>query len=107
MPKQRRIQTLHAKQRFVERFGRSFDYDDMLRLEAVCHNGDFFCFFEEQGESRVKVMIEFDGHYYPVIYDKNTDSVVTVLSFSMLNASESSLFIATLLKHGKTQYAIS
>lgn len=107
MPKQRRIQTFHAKQRLSERFGRHFGYDDMMRMASVCRNGDFLCFFEEQEGDRIKVMIEFDGHYYPVIYDKNTDSVVTVLSFSMLNPSESSLFISSLLKNGKTQYAIS
>jgi hypothetical protein len=103
----KKIQTFHAKQRMSERFGRSFGDEDMKRLAGVCNNGDFLCFFEEQGESRVRVMVEFDGHYYPVIYDKSTNSVVTVLSFSMLNREESALFVDALLKRGKTQYAIS
>lgn len=54
----------------------------------MCREGKYFCFLERQSNSRSKAVLLFDDTLIPVIYDKRSKQIVTVLSQSMLSPKE-------------------
>lgn len=54
----------------------------------MCRDGEYFCFLERQSLTRSKAVLLFDDMLIPVIYDKKSKQIVTVLAQSMLSPKE-------------------
>ena len=82
----------HARRRFRERYALSMNKYDLNALANICQKGEYFCFLESQSLTRKKAVVFYQDEYFPVIYHKELKSIVTVLTFDMLNDREQKLF---------------
>ena len=69
---------IHAKKRFLERYGLVFSKEVRLKFERLirCHQS---CIVEKQS-NRISVHdVIYNGEVYRVVYDKNRKTIVTAL----------------------------
>ena len=60
-------------------------------MNKLCREGKYFCFLERQSLARSKAVLLFNDVLIPVIYDKRSKQIVTVLSQSMLSPKEAAI----------------
>ncbi|MBQ2821388.1 MAG: hypothetical protein IJF17_07375 [Thermoguttaceae bacterium] len=86
----------HSQRRFRERYALVLNRNDLNALANICRKGEYFCFLESQSLTRKKAVVFYKGEYFPVIYHNEFKSIVTVLTFDMLNQREQEVFAGKL-----------
>lgn len=81
----------HSKRRLFERYGLSFNNQQLKDMAFICKNGHYLCHFGRQSLTKSKMLIKFNQIVFPVIYDKQRHCIITVLTMNMLSDEEKKL----------------
>lgn len=96
-----KVLSKHFDNRALDRFGLSLTFQEIRDISNIIKNQKKFkviCTLESQSNSRTKKVVLFKNKVLPVIYDKIRHTVVTVLSYDMLNDKEKEIILTQLNK---------
>lgn len=78
----------HSQQRLFERYGLSYNAQQLKDMAMLCKNSKYLYHFGRQSLTRSKILIKFNNKIFPVIYDKTRHCIITVLTINMLSKQE-------------------
>lgn len=81
----------HTKRRIFERFGRTFNNQEIKDMAMICKNQKYILHLGHQSLNKSKIIIKFKNEIFPVIYDKKRHCIITVLTLNMLSNEEKDL----------------
>lgn len=81
----------HSQRRLFERYGLSYNSQQLKDMAMICKNNRYLYHFEKQSLTRSKILIKYLNNVFPVIYDKTRHCIITVLTIDMLSQDEKNL----------------